>query len=327
MKYRSLGKTGYKVSEIGYGAWQLGGQWGTQKDEDSVKALNLAIDKGVNFIDTAAGYGKGKSEKIIAEVLKGRSERVYVCTKTQPKKNEGEIFFHPGPYDNPEDRYPEKYLRKSIEERLNNLNVDKIDILLLHSWTRAWNSDPKPLKILQKLKEEGLIENIGISTPPADQNSVIQPIKDGLLDVVELIFNIFNQEAAAELLPLAMENNTGVIVRIPFEEGALTGKYSKDTKFEKGDFRNIYFWGDRLQRTLERVERLIEDTAKTDLSLAQIALLFILDQKAVSTVIPGMRSKFHVEANTGVSDLKPLSKEIIKKLRNHMWGRSNWIFH
>ena len=326
MKYRMLGKTGYKVSEIGYGAWQLGGQWGERKDSESIAALNLAIDKGVNFIDTAGNYGFGKSERIISDVLKNRKEKVYVCTKIQPQRHGDEIFHHPTPYDRHEEYFSEKYLRENLSERMKMLNVDKIDIILLHSWTRAWNDDPRPIEILHKLKKEGLVGNIGISAPPHDQNSVVQLVKQGMLDVVEVVFNIFNQEAAAEIIPASDKNNTGLIIRIPFEEGALTGKYNQDTKFEKGYFGYVYFGGDRLERTLNRVDRLKEDLGEIDLSMPEVALQFILNQKTIGTVIPGMSSAKHVEANTGVSDLEPLSEEMIERLKKHMWIRTNWIF-
>ncbi|UCB46225.1 MAG: aldo/keto reductase [Spirochaetota bacterium] len=321
MKYRVLGKTGWKVSEIGFGAWQIGGaHWGDQKDDDSLKALHASIDRGVNFIDTAAFYGDGRSERLIGKVLKERSEDIYVCTKTPP--DEGP--WPPTPYCRSEERYSEEYLRKNVEERMQMLGVNQLDILLLHTWTRAWNKDPYPLKILDKLKKEGKIKFIGISTPEHDQNSINDLIRDGFIDVAEVIYNIFEQEPTAQLFPLAEEHNVGIIGRVPFDEASLTGKFTKDTKFTENDFRNKYFSGDRLNRTLERVEKLERDIEDTDLSLIQIALLFVLEHTAISTVIPGMRNIDHVKANTAVSDLPPLSKELLKKLRDHAWQKAFW---
>ena len=321
MKYRLLGKTGLKVSEIGFGAWQIGGaHWGDQKDDDSLKALHASIDRGVNFIDTAAFYGDGRSERLIGKVLKERSEDIYVCTKTPP--DEGP--WPPTPYCRSEERYSEEYLRKNVEERMQMLGVNQLDILLLHTWTRAWNKDPYPLKILDKLKKEGKIKFIGVSTPEHDQNSINDLIRDGFIDVAEVIYNIFEQEPAAQLFPLAEEHNVGIIGRVPFDEASLTGKFTNDTKFTENDFRNKYFSGDRLNRTLERVEKLERDIEDTGLSLIQTALLFVLEHKAISTVIPGMRNIDHVKANTAVSDLPPLSKELLKKLRDHAWQKAFW---
>lgn len=318
-----MGKTGYKVSEIGFGAWQIGAQfWGSQSDEDSVNALHMAIKKGINFIDTASVYGDGKSEKIIGQFLKKINKRVYVATKAQPLPGRMPV----SQYCLAEDRYPEHYLRKNIEERLKNLQTDKIDIFLLHLWTRAWNRNPTPLKILEKLKNEGKIENIGISTSEHDQNAAIDLMKNGLIDVVEVIYNIFEQEPAAEFLPTAEEYSVGVIGRVPFDEGALTGKYTCNTVFEKDDLRALYFAGERLKKTVSRVEKIKEDIKDTGLTMAQVALLFILNQSAISTVIPGMRNAAQVELNTAVSDMKPLPDEIIEKLKEHHWLRGVWYF-
>jgi len=320
MKYRTLGKTGYEVSEIGFGAWQIGGaHWGSVDDNESIRALNLAIDRGVNFIDTAQGYGNGKSERIIAEVLKDRKERVYVVTKILP------LTGHPNPYHAWQESFPEKYLRENIHRRLKMLSTDRVDILLLHSWSRAWNDDPKPLEILQDLKREGLAENIGISVPPNDQNSVVELIKNDRLDVVEFIYNIFNQEAAAELLPASKKHNVGTIIRVPLEEGALTGKYTRDTTFPKEDFRHIYFGGDRMERIVKRAEKLKEDLTDTGLSMVHASLLYILARDAVGTVIPGMRNEKYVTDNTSVSGMKPLANDTIQRLKEHNWVRTTWV--
>ena len=320
MKYRTMGKTGYMVSEIGFGALQFGGLWVSQSDKDSIKAVRTAVEKGVNFIDTAGEYGYGKSEKIIRKSLEGLNKRIYISTKTQPLPGP----WPPSPYDSADSRYPENYIRKDVDERLECLGVKKLDILLLHTWTRAWNSNPKPLKILAELKAEGKIENIGISTPEHDQNSVIDLMRDGLVDVVELIYNIFDQEAAAEIFPTAEKYNIGIISRMPFDEGVLIGKYSKDTVFEEGDLRQVYFRSDRLCESLERLEKVKEDVKDTGLSLPQVALLFVLNQPSISTVIPGMRKACYVLENTEVSDLPPLPEEVVVRLRKHNWLRAYW---
>src|SRR5687768_13364772 len=183
MQYRELGRTGMTVSDIGFGAWAIGGSWGPQNEQDSVAALHKALALGVTFIDTAAGYGNGKSERIIAEVLKTRTEKVWIATKTPPLPG----HWPPSPYCDMDERYPEKYLRENVEERLRNLQTDCLDVLQLHTWTRAWNRNPRPFEILRKLQAEGKIRAIGVSTPEQDQNSVIDLMRGGWVDTVQVI--------------------------------------------------------------------------------------------------------------------------------------------
>jgi aryl-alcohol dehydrogenase-like predicted oxidoreductase len=320
MKYRRLGKTGLKVSEIGFGAWAIGGSWGPQSDADSVAALNRALDKGVTFIDTAAGYGNGRSEKIIAEVLKSQSESVVVATKTPPQAGP----WPPSPYCISSERYPEAYLRANVEERLRNLGTDHIDILQLHTWTRAWNKNPEPFEVLRKLRTEGKIRFIGISTPEHDQNSVIQLMRDGWVDVVQVIYNIFEQEPAAELLPAAAECDVGIIVRVVFDEGSLTGKWTDATQFPEGDFRGAYFQGDRLGRANARASEVARSLEGSGYSMPQAAIKFALAHGAVSTVIPGMRNPAQAEANCAVSDLPGMSDPLQTTLHKHNWLRGFW---
>lgn len=320
MKYRQFGKTGMEVSEIGFGAWAIGGSWGFQNESDSLEALETALDQGVTFIDTAAGYGKGRSEKIIGEFLKSRSERVFVCTKTPPVAGK----WPPSPYCKIEERYPEKYLRENVEERLKNLQVESLDVLLLHTWTRAWNDNPDALKILQKMKSEGLIKQIGISTPEHDQNCVVQLMRDGVVDVLQVIYNIFEQEPAAQLFPVAVETGTGIIVRVAFDEGVLTGKYKGDEQFARDDFRSNYYAGDRLERGVRRTEKIKEKFTNSGISMPELALKFALSHEAVSTVIPGIRNRKQALQNTAVSDLPDLKMETLEQLRDHMWNRGFW---
>jgi aryl-alcohol dehydrogenase-like predicted oxidoreductase len=324
MKYRTLGRTGVSVSEIGFGAWALGGGWGPQPEEESQAALHKALEQGVNFIDTAAAYGKGRSEQIIGRVLKERGEKVFVATKTPPTPGP----WPPTPYCRIEDRYPDDYLRANVDERRRMLGVDSIDLLQLHTWTRAWNRNPRALDTLKELQSEGKVRYIGISTPEHDQHSVIDLMRRGYLDAVQIIYNIFEQEPVAELLPAAREHNVGVIVRVAFDEGVLTGKYRRGQQFGKDDFRSRYFAGDRLDRAVERVERIAADAAKFlpegSYTLADVALRFVLAQPAVSTVIPGIRTVAQAEANTAASDLPPLSDALLLKLREHAWLRAFW---
>ncbi len=313
---------GWKVSEIGFGAWAIGGSWGPQNDNDSLAALNRALDLGCNFIDTAQGYGDGKSERVIAQVLRQRSgEKVYVATKI-PVKSPG--AWPPSPYDRADDRYPQDYLRERLERSLRDLQTDCIDIVQLHTWTRAWNRDPSPLESLRKLQKEGKLRAIGISTPEHDQNSLIDLMRRGWLDSVQVIYNIFEQEPQAEFFPAAKENNIGVIVRVAFDESVLTGKLTPQTKFTEGDFRNNYFAGDRLERAVRRTEKVKQTVGSAEPNLATAALKFALKPDAVSTVIPGIRNVQQAEANIGVSDQPAMSDELEQKLREHRWNRAFW---
>jgi len=323
MKYRILGKLGWRVSEIGFGGWALGGLgWGGQRDEDSVAALQQALDLGCNFIDTAQGYGNGHSEQVVGKFLKAhKGERVYVATKI-PVKSPGE--WPPSPYDDIEVRYPKSYVRECVEVSLRNLRTDCLDLLQLHTWTRAWNRNPVALEVLRELRREGKLRGIGISTPEQDQNSVVDLMRRGWLDSVQVIYNIFEQEPQAELLPAALEHNVGVIVRVAFDEGALTGKFTKQTKFAPDEFRNDYFAGDRLARTIRRVAKIKSAIGMAEPDVATAALKFALKPSAISTVIPGMRNARQVQLNCSVSDQPPLSDELELKLRQHAWRRADW---
>ena len=320
MRYRKFGKEGPEVSEIGFGAWAIGGSWGRQSDKDSLEALETAIDKGVNFIDTAAGYGNGKSERIIGEFLKSRSEKVFVSTKTPPAPG----TWPPSPYDRIEERYSEKYIRENVEERMKNLQVESLDVLLLHTWTRAWNDNPVALRTLQQMKSEGLIKQVGISTPEHDQNCVIQLMREGMVDVLQVIYNIFEQEPAAQLLPVAKETGTGIIIRVAFDEGVLTGKYHGNETFAPDDFRSNYFAGDRLDRAVRRTELIKKEFRDSGYTMPGLALRFALEHESVSTVIPGIRDRQQAIQNTSVSDLPGLSDDILIRLRKHAWNRGFW---
>jgi aryl-alcohol dehydrogenase-like predicted oxidoreductase len=320
MKTRTLGRTNLEISEIGFGAWAIGGSWGEQKESESIDALHRALDRGVNFIDTAAGYGDGRSERIIAKVLKERRDKVFVATKTPPAPGP----WPPSPYCLDDERFSEAYLRLNVEERLRNLGTDRIDILQLHTWTRAWNKNPRPLDILKKLQAEGKIRFIGISTPEHDQNSLINLMRRGYLDTVQVIYSIFEQEPAAEFLPAAREANVGVIVRVVFDEGVLAGRYTKDTKFEPGDFRNQYFAGDRLERAVRRASEIKKAITGSRWTLPQAAIKFALAHPAVSTVITGIRNVRQAEENTAVSELPDLPEDLLHRLRKHTWVRAFW---
>ena len=322
MRNRNFGKSGLKVSELGFGAWAIGeSSWGKQDDSESLKALHRAAELGCTFIDTAQAYGEGHSESLIAKFRKEwKGGNLVVATKTPPEGGS----WPPTPYDSADIAYPESYLRKNVEDRLRFLQTDCLDILQLHTWTRAWNRDPGPLITLRKMQKEGKIRHIGVSTPEHDQNCVVDLMRNGWIDSVQVIYNIFEQEPAAEILPVAAETGTGVIVRMAFDEGALTGKFTRDTVFPKEDFRSRYFRGDRLGRVVDRVEKVRKDLEGSDYSLPQAALKFTLAHPAVSTVIPGVRSVVQAEANFPVSDMPDLPSPLLEKLHRHIWRRAIW---
>jgi len=327
MKYRTFGKTGWQISEIGFGAWAIGGKgWGPQNDDESTAALTRALDIGVTFIDTAQGYGDGHSEKLIGGVLAARGAHgVRVLTKIPPMPGS----WPASPYDICADRYPEKYLRERVERSLRDLRTEKLDVVLLHLWSRAWNRDPSALQVLRALQKEGKVLAIGISNSELDENAVIDPIRAGLVDAVETVYNIFDQNPAAELLPAAQEHKVAVVARSPLDEGALTGKMTAETMFPEGDVRRNYFHGDRMKKTVDRVEAIRAEVVKLsngkETDLASVSLRFALQSPAVAVAIPGMRSVRQVEMNAAVSDQPPLSAELYAALKKHFWYRNFWL--
>ncbi len=321
MNSRTFGRLGWEVSEIGFGAWALGGGWGPQDDKDSLAALHAALDLGCNFIDTALAYGDGRSERVIAQALQDRvGQRIYIATKIPPAPGP----WPPTPHDLIEDRYPAAYLRQKVEESLRNLRVERLDLLQLHTWTRAWNRNPSALATLRELQSEGKIEGIGLSTPEHDQNAFNDLMRDGWLDAVQIIYNIFEQEPGAELLPLAQVHGVGVIVRVVFDEGALTGKFNNDTTFAEDDFRRNYFAGDRLERTVQRVVKIRTTVGNREPDLATTALKFALKSPAVSTVIAGMRNADQAARNCAVSSQPSMADALEAQLREHSWLRGFW---
>lgn len=324
MQYRTLGKTDIEISEISFGGWAIGGGWGQRDDIAAAQAIRAAIDAGINFFDTAAGYGDGHGEQLLAAALAETTETIYLATKVPPADGP----WPPSPYCRHEDRYGRAYLRENVEKRLRLLNVEAIDLLQLHTWTAAWNDDPEPLLVLQKLREEGKIRYIGISTPEQDQGCVIDLMRDGLVDCVQLIYNLFQQEPAAQILPVAKQTKTGVLVRVPLDEGVLSGKYTADHQFSDDDFRSRYFSGDRLVRAVGRVEEIRQDLVDAKLqntySLSDLAIRFALDAPAVHSVITGIRTPEQATTNAAVSSLPRLPETLTQRLHRHNWLRGVW---
>ena len=318
MRYRTLGRTGLEVGEIGFGAWGISGaQWLGAEDRESLRALETARTNGINFFDTALAYGDGHSERLLAEAFKSDSKAI-IATKVPPKNR-----VWPAQKDTPlRDVFPKPYVLDSLDRSLRNLGRDQVDIFQFHVWNDDWSSDPEWLDTMHTLRGEKKTRFIGISINDHQPTNVIRALESGLIDCVQVIYNIFDQSPEDELFPYCQRKNIGVIVRVPFDEGSLTGKIRPDTKFPEGDFRNNYFSGDRKGVVWQRVQQIAADTGTEIDRLPELALRFVLSHPAVSTVIPGMRSTRHVTANARASDQGPLDTPTRTALKQHRWVRS-----
>jgi aryl-alcohol dehydrogenase-like predicted oxidoreductase len=319
MNYRNLGKTGLSISEIGYGAWGIGKtSWVGASDDESIKALNRSIDLGLNFIDTALAYGRGHSESLVGRVKKERSETIYVATKIPPKNGQW-----PAPSGvSAAKTFPASHVIASTEESLKNLGVETIDVQQFHVWSDEWVNQGDWLKAVQKLKEQGKIKHFGVSINDFQPGNAIKLIETGVVDTVQVIYNIFEQSPEDQLFPACERHQVGVIVRVALDEGGLTGKITPDTTFEVSDFRNRYFRGDRKQQVYERVQKIASDLTITLDQVAETALRYVLSHPAVSTLIPGMRSVGNVERNCRVGDGRGLPREQVEKMKAQRWIRN-----
>jgi aryl-alcohol dehydrogenase-like predicted oxidoreductase len=317
--YRRLGRTGLEVSEIGYGAWGIGKtQWLGAQDDESLRALNTAIDLGLNFIDTALGYGEGHSERLVGQVVREREETVYVATKIPPKNGKW-----PAPAGlHPDETFPADHVRECTERSLKNLGLDAIDVQQFHVWHDEWVGEGDWLEAVEDLKKEGEIRFFGVSINDHQPHNAIRLIETGVVDSVQVIYNVFDQSPEDELFPACQEHDVGVIVRVPFDEGALTARITPETTFEEGDFRNDYFRPDRKQEVYERVSAIIAELGVTVDEMAEVALRYVLSHPAVSTVIPGMRSVRNVERNVAVGDGRGLPEDQVRRLKAHRWVRN-----
>ncbi|MGB2869229.1 MAG: aldo/keto reductase [Bacteroidota bacterium] len=319
MNYRTLGRTGLKISEIGYGAWGIGKEmWQGAEDSVSLNALNKAVDLGLNFIDTALAYGEGHSESLVGKLLKQRKEQIHVATKIPPKNR----IWPAVPGSKLRDVFPAKYIRECTERSLRHLNVDVIDLEQFHVWLDDWATDVEWSDAVEKLKEEGKIRFMGISINDYQPENALKAAETGKIDTFQVIHNIFHQAPEDKLFPTCAAKNIGILVRVPFDEGGLTGSVTPQTKFPTGDFRNDYFRGERRQQLAEHVEKLKKLLGTEARTLPELALRFCLQHPAVSTVIPGMRSPKNVESNCSVSDGRKLSPNLLAELRMHKWERN-----
>ena len=318
MQYRAFGRTGWQVSEIGYGMWGMAG-WTGSDDDESRQSLDRAVELGCNFFDTAWAYGEGKSEQLLGELLKRHpGKRLYTATKIPPKNRKW-----PARDDYPlRDVFPAAYIREYTETSLRNIGVSTMDLQQFHVWSDAWAENDEWQRAVADLKSEGLVRAIGISINRWQPANVLKALATDLIDAVQVVYNIFDQAPEDELFPECQRRNVAVIARVPFDEGSLTDTLSAETTWPAGDFRNIYFQQPNLQNTLERVAALRRAVPKGT-TMPELALRHIVQHPAVSTVIPGMRKTQHVEANLRASDGRRLDGALMEELRRHRWDR--WI--
>jgi len=316
MKYRPFGRTGWDVSDVGYGMWGMAG-WTGSDDEESLASLDHAIALGCNFFDTAWAYGDGHSEILLGRTLKRHSgKKLYSATKIPPKNRK----WPARPEYTLDEVYPADYIREYTEKSLTNLGVSTIDLQQFHVWSDTWADDKRWQRAASSLKEEGLVRAIGISINRWQPENVLRALDTGLIDAVQVVYNVFDQSPEDELFPACREKHIAVIARVPFDEGSLTGTLTADSQWPDGDFRNSYFRPENLAPTLDRVDRL-RPVVPAGMTMPQLALGHILQHPDVSTVIPGMRKAKHVAQNIGASDAPKLPDRLMAELKRHRWDR------
>jgi len=317
MRYRKLGRTNFDVSEIGYGGWGIGGQqWLGGKDDESVLALKRAIECGLNFIDTALAYGDGHSEELVGQAEREAGGIIYIATKVPPKNR----LWPARPGIGIDKVFPYDYIIRCTEQSLRNLGRERVDLQQLHVWNPEWIDRDEWRRAFEDLKRSGKVRAVGISINDHQPDSALEIIRTGLIDSVQVIYNIFDQSPVVNLFPLCLERNIGVIARVPLDEGALSGTITDNTTFPAGDFREWYFRGDHKRQVVQHVTALRRDLGEAD--LPSTALRFCLSHPAVATVIPGMRSRRHAEANCALSNQGPLSPEMLALLKKHAWEKN-----
>lgn len=300
--------------------WGMAG-WSGSDDEQSLASLDAAVAHGVTFFDTAFAYGDGHSEELLARTLqRHQAPRLYVATKVPPKNRQW-----PGTAETPvSEVFPYAYIIEMTERSLRNLGVERLDLQQLHVWSDAWVGDEGWQRAAEDLKSQGKIEGFGISVNRWEPANVLRALDTGLVDAVQVVYNVFDQSPEDALFPAAERLDVAIIARVPFDEGSLTGTMSADMTWPQGDWRNLYFTPENLRDTLERVDAITADVPP-GMSLPELALRFILEHRTVSTTIPGMRKLSHVAQNTSVSDGAHLSGQVLTALRGHRWDRTHVI--
>lgn len=316
MQYRTFGRTGWQVSEVGYGMWGMAGWTGSESEEVN-RALDRSVEMGCNFFDTAWGYGEGQSEQILNALVKRHSQKkLYVATKVPPKNRR----WPSKPEFKLSDVFPSDYIIEYTEKSLKNLGVETIDLQQFHVWEDAWAQQDEWKEAISKLTQQGKVQAWGISVNRWEPNNSLQTLQTGLIDAVQVIYNIFDQAPEDKLFPLCRQLNIGVIARVPFDEGTLTGTMTKETTFPAGDWRASYFVPENLNASVDRADAL-KPLLPEGMTLPEMALRFILSNPDVATTIPGMRKLANVEANMSASDGKGLPESLLKELKSHRWDR------
>ena len=316
MQYRKFGRTGVQVSDIAHGLWGMSG-WSGSADRESMQALQLAVDLGCSFFDSAWAYGEGKSDGLLGQTLaKNKGKRLFAASKIPPKNERWPAL----PKYKYKDVFSPDHVFKYADLIRKQLGTDSIDLLQFHVWTDKWTDEPDFRKTVEKLKKDGTIRYFGLSLNRWEPENGIKAIRTGLVDAVQVIYSIFDQSPEDKLFPLCKEMNIGVIVRVALDEGSLGGKMTKDTTFPKDDWRSGYFNPKNLAETMKRVDKL-KAILPAGMSLPEMALRFVLSHPAVSTTIVGMRKLAHVRENIAISDKGPLSPELLKELKKHRWNR------
>ena len=316
MKFRTFIKPGIKVSELGYGCWAIGGHWGAVDDKSDIESLRLAYENGVTFFDTAMAYGKGRSEELIGEAFTSIRDKVVIATKIAPKDN---------PAKKADEAYPYDWVIKCTEDSLKRLKTDYIDIQQIHTWRNHYTEEPGWHEAMEKLKKQGKIKAIGVSAEDWEPDGALKITQMGKIDSVQVIYNIFDQQAAEKLFQAALEADTGIIVRVPLFEGLLGGKIRPGHSWNEEDWRKNFFTEERLEEAekhLASIEKLTNDDYP---SLASLALKFCLSHSAVTTVITGMRNPEHVKANIAVSDGPDLDKNTLEAIKKEAWEHG-WLY-
>jgi aryl-alcohol dehydrogenase-like predicted oxidoreductase len=317
MRYRKAARLPEALSEIGYGMWGMGG-WSGSDDAESARALDRAVELGCNFFDTAAAYGDGHSERLLGSLLQRyRDVKLVVASKVPPKNRQW-----PGRASSTaDDVFPYDHVIESTHATLRNLGIDTLDLQQLHVWDDSWANADGWCRAVRELRQSGKIRAFGISVNRWEPHNVLRAIETGLVDAVQVVYNVFDQSAEDVLFPTCQRGGIAVIARVPFDEGSLTGTLRSDSRWPEGDWRNTYFSPAHLAETLPRVEHMRREADALGMSLPEVALRFILSNPAVTTTIPGMRRRERVDANLGVSDKPPLSSDALERLRAHRWNR------
>ena len=324
MRYRRFGRTGWNVSEIGYGMWGMAG-WTGSEDKESLGSLQRAIDLGCNFFDTAWAYGNGHSEELLGGILRanensaspgGPDKKLYVATKVPPKNRS----WPARPEFSLDDSYPPDYIFEYVDKSLKNIGIDTLDLMQLHTWEDTWLGDKRILPAIEKLRSSGKVRAVGLSLNRWEPANGIRAVRTGLIDAVQVIYNIFDQNPEDELFPACREKDVAVIARVPFDEGSLTGALTLNSTWPKSDWRSTYFVPENLRSSVARADAL-KPLVPAGSTMSEMALRFILNNPDVSTVIPGMRKIRNVEANLASSDKGPLPAVLHSELQKHRWVR------